>query len=191
MPAVQIAAPATRNVTGSSHTGDPLMTRPSDGGSKAIAYLAHRPTRRATRRHAPLIMDAAPMTLGFSCALVLTVSRRVWGFASDGGDGRRVVHDDLVSRPQHSAHVAGRNDRGAGGIGENVVAGTDRHPADYHRTVRLIGGDDVTAPPRCFATAVDGQVVLLKLAEVAQPPVGENAGEPLVLDTRQLRPATQ
>jgi hypothetical protein len=42
MPA-QIAAPAPRNITASSHPGDPLTTQFSDGGSEATADLVHRP----------------------------------------------------------------------------------------------------------------------------------------------------
>src|ERR1700742_689178 len=119
----------------------------------------------------------------------LTVSRCVWALAPDGDDGLRIRRCDLLGRVQHGAHVAGRYDRGTGGVGEDVVAGTDRHPGDHHRMVRLVGGDGVTAPPCCFAAAVDGQVVVSELNEVAQPPVGENACQPMVLGTRQLRSA--
>jgi hypothetical protein len=45
MPATQIAAPAPRNITASSHTDDPLTTQVSDVGSKATADLADRGTR--------------------------------------------------------------------------------------------------------------------------------------------------
>src|SRR5690348_5260062 len=125
-----------------------------------------------------ITMGAAVMARRFSWALVRSHGRPAcWAFTSDCDDRRRVRCDDLVGRVQHSAHVACGYDRGTGGVGENVVAGMDGYPADHHRMVRLVGGDGVAAPPRCFATAVDGQVVVLEFGEVAQPPVGEYAGE--------------
>src|ERR1700756_2984111 len=192
MPAAQIAAPAPRNITASSHTGDPLTTQFSDRGSEAIAHLAHRRTRRATRRHARSPSALPSWRFGSPAhPSVLTVSKRVWAFTPDGDDGLRVRRDDLVGRVQHRAYVAGRYDRGAGGVGEDVVAGTDRHPGDNDRTVRLVRGDGVAAPPRCFASAIDGEVVEFELGEVAQPTVRENAGEPMVSNTRQLCPTAQ
>ena len=86
--------------------------------------------------------------------------------------------------PYAAPHARRRgNDRGPGGVGENVVAGKNRHPADHDRMVRLEGSDSVAAPPCCFATTIDSQVVLLEFGEIAQPTVGEYAGEPVVFGT--------
>jgi len=52
------------------------------------------------------------------------VSQRLWTFNLDCGKGLRIRYDDRVGRVQHSAHVAGRYDRGAGRVGEDIVAGT-------------------------------------------------------------------
>src|ERR1700751_2763307 len=122
MPAAQIAAPAPRNIATSSHTGDPLTTQFSDRGSEAIAHLAHRGTRRATRRHARSPSALPSWRFGSHAhSSVLTVSRRVWAFTPDCDEGLRVLCDDLVGDVQHGAHVAGRYDRGAGGVGEDVI----------------------------------------------------------------------
>src|SRR5262245_48307975 len=80
MPAAQIAAPAARNITANSQTGDPLTTQFSDRGSQATADLVHRRTRRATRRHARSSPAPPSWRLGSPAhSSVLTVSQCVWG----------------------------------------------------------------------------------------------------------------
>src|SRR5262249_58069271 len=107
MPAAQIAAPAPRNIATSGHTGDPLTTHFSNGGSEAIAVLAHRRTRRAARRHARSPSALPSWRVGSpGHSSVLTVSQRIWAFTPDCDDRRRVLCDDLVGRVQHSVRVA-------------------------------------------------------------------------------------
>src|SRR5262245_52111113 len=111
MPAAQIAAPAPRNITTSSHTGDALTTLHSDRGSEGTANLALRRPRRATLRHAHL--TSALPSWRFGTHSVLPVSQCVWMSTPDCDGGLRVLCDDLVGFVQHSADVAGRYDRGA------------------------------------------------------------------------------
>lgn len=82
-----------------------------------------------------------------------------------------------------------RNDHRGGPIGVHDVPGQNGGPADNDGPVRSDGHDIRCACLDGFSATVEDRVVVFELAEVTEPAIGDQTGQLVVLQPRQLRSA--
>ena len=118
----------------------------------------------------------------------MTVAGSSWIMRSADAASRISLCDGLL---QHLADVRRGHDDGARGVGVDVVAGEDADAVDLHRHVRRDRHDQVAALADRLAAAVGRELVVAERVEVAQPALGEHAGEAVVAQARELAPAAE
>jgi hypothetical protein len=79
-----------------------------------------------------------------------------------------------------------RDDNGSGSVGVDVLAGHHAHPTDHDRHVGLERRQHVAAPVSSLTRAIGGEVTSGQFLNVAQPPVGQHPGQPVLVEPGQL-----